>query len=161
MSATSGTIASVHAPPTTTALTAPIAAAMAPARKAPISYGQPQLAREAERDDSSAPQRNGDQHDEARPRPGRQSRQHERRQHGAHRRRRPEQAQPRRPRVENVFGKDRQKRDGATKEHGEEVERDRAEKYGRALDEADTAKYIGEAGTGWAGRGSGARQGAE
>ena len=51
-----------------------------------------------------------------------------------------EHAETRRPDLEHVTGEHRQEGDRAAEEHGEEIERDRAEEHGRPPDESDAAE---------------------
>ena len=57
-----------------------------------------------------------------------------------------EHAEPRRPDLEHVTGEHRQEGDRAAEEHGEQIERDRAEEHGRPPDEPDAAEDAREVG---------------
>ena len=64
----------------------------------------------------------------------------------ADRDRAPQHAETERPGVQDRLREERQQRDGAAEEHGEEVERDRAEDDRRRADQADPAEQALEAG---------------
>ena len=73
-------------------------------------------------------------------------RDHERGAERTDRRRSTQHAETRRPDVEHVSGEHRKQRDRAAEQHGEQVERDRAEQDGRLAHESDAAEDAREIG---------------
>ena len=105
-------------------------------------HREPHRAREPEDDHAGAEAR----YDEEQRRPGapsdRVAGDDERRDERADRRRRAEEPEPGRADLEDVLREDRQQRDRAAEEHGEEVERDRAEQDVRSPDETNAGEHL-------------------
>ena len=107
-------------------------------------HREPHRAREPEDDHADAEA--GDDDEERRPgvAPNRVAGDRERREERADRRRRAQEPETGRPDLEDVLREDRQQRDGAAEEHGEEIERDRAEEDVRPTDEANAGEHLVE-----------------